>query len=195
MVKKNLTLKPCSFPADFCLENYQIFKGNPTSVLHDGDRIDLGNRTLQVIHTPGHSPGHCCFYEQDRGWLYSGDLIYQGCLDAFYPTTDPLAFMHSAQKVKSLNLQRIFPAHHSLDIPASLACEIADAFTSLHRLGKLQQGNGYLISENFRYIFKSINCANPLAFLSKIAYNLSWNIIAIIYSYRASVTNADNKMD
>lgn len=164
-------------------------------MLHDGDRIDLGNRTLQVIHTPGHSPGHCCFYEQDRGWLYSGDLIYQGCLDAFYPTTDPLAFMHSAQKVKSLNLQRIFPAHHSLDIPASLACEIADAFTSLHRLGKLQQGNGYLISENFRYIFKSINCANPLAFLSKIAYNLSWNIIAIIYSYRASVTNADNKMD
>ena len=66
----------------------------------------------------------------------------RGCLDAFYPTTDPLAFMHSVEKVKSLNLQRIFPAHHLLDIPASLACEIADAFASLHRLGKLQQGNG-----------------------------------------------------
>ena len=141
-VKKNLTRKPCDFSADFRLDDYQIFKGNPTSVLHDGDRIDLGNRTLQVIHTPGHSPGHCCFYEPDRGWLYSGDLIYQGCLDAFYPTTDPLAFMRSAEKVKSLNPQRIFPAHHSPDIPASLACEIADAFASLHRLGKLQQGSG-----------------------------------------------------
>ena len=78
VVKKNLTLKPCEFPTDFCLDDYQIFKGNPTSVLHNGDRIDLGNRTLQVIHTPGHSPGHCCFYEQDRGWLYYGDLIYGG---------------------------------------------------------------------------------------------------------------------
>ena len=142
VVKKNLTLKPCGFPADFCLEDYQIFKGDPSSVLRDGDRIDLGNRTLQVIHTPGHSPGHCCFYEQDRGWLYSGDLVYQGRLEAFYPTTDPLAFMRSVQKVKSLNLQRIFPAHHSLDISASLAREIADAFESLYRRGKLQQNNG-----------------------------------------------------
>ena len=142
VVRKNLTLKPCAFPADFCLKDYQIFKGNPSSVLHDGDFIDLGNRTQQVIHTPGHSPGHCCFYEQDRGWLYSGDLIYQGCLDAFYPTTDPLAFMYSAQKVKTLNLQRIFPAHHSLNIPASLACEIADAFASLYQQGELQQNKG-----------------------------------------------------
>ena len=35
VVKKNLTLKPCDFPADFCLEDCQIFKGNLTIVLHD----------------------------------------------------------------------------------------------------------------------------------------------------------------
>ena len=142
VVKKNLTLKPCDFPADFCLEDYKIFKGNPTSVLHDSDFIDLGNRTLQVVHTPGHSPGHCCFYEQDRRWLYSGDLIYKGCLDAFYPTTDPLAFMRSVEKVKVLSPQRIFPAHHSLDIPASLVKKVSDGFQSLFRQGNLKQGNG-----------------------------------------------------
>lgn len=54
----------------------------------DGDRFELGSRTLVVVHTPGHSPGHCCFYEPERNYLYSGDLIYKGCLDAFYPTTD-----------------------------------------------------------------------------------------------------------
>lgn len=43
------------------------------------------DRALTVIHTPGHSPGHCCFYELERKYLYSGDLIYRGCLDAFYP--------------------------------------------------------------------------------------------------------------
>lgn len=142
VVKKNLTLKPCAFPADFGLDNYQIFKGNPTSVLHDGDLLDLGNRTLQVIHTPGHSPGHCCFFEQDRGWLYSGDLIYKGCLDAFYPTTDPISFMHSVEKVKALSLERIFPAHHQLDISVSLIGEIADAFQSLYQQDKLKWGYG-----------------------------------------------------
>ena len=141
-VKKNLTLKPCAFPADFCLNDYRIFKSCPTSVLHDGDVLDLGNRTLQVIHTSGHSPGHCCFYEQDRGWLYTGDLIYKGCLDAFYPTTDPLAFMRSVEKIQNLNLTKILPAHHRLTISVSLVDEIANAFNALYQQGKLWQGDG-----------------------------------------------------
>lgn len=106
VVKKNLTLEPCDFPKDFNIDDYQIFKGTPASILHDGNLIDLGNRTLKVIHTPGHSPGHCCFYEQDRGRLYSGDLIYKGCLDTFYPTTDPIAFMRSVEKVSLLKIKR-----------------------------------------------------------------------------------------
>lgn len=141
-VKNNLTLKQCAFPADFKLDDYQIFKGRPTRVLHDGDILDLGNRILQVVHTPGHSPGHCCFYERDKGWLYSGDLIYKGCLDAFYPTTDPLAFMRSVEKVKALNLERIFPAHHQLNISVSLVDEIADAFQFLYLRDKLKHGGG-----------------------------------------------------
>lgn len=141
-VKKNLTLEPCDFSVGFCLDDYQIFKGTPTSILRDGDLIDLGNRTLKVIHTPGHSPGHCCFYEKDRGWLYSGDLIYQGCLDAFYPTTDPIAYMRSVERVRSLKIKKILPAHHQLNIPVSLVDEIAKAFQSLYQQDKLQQGNG-----------------------------------------------------
>ena len=141
-VKENLTLKPCAFPKDFCLENYSIFRGMPTRILHDGDQIDLGNRTLSVIHTPGHSPGHCCFYERDRGWLYSGDLIYKGCLDAFYPTTDPLLFMRSVERIRELSLERILPAHHQLNISVSLADEITNAFHELYQKGELRQGKG-----------------------------------------------------
>lgn len=142
VVKKNLTLKPCEFPADFCLDDYSIFSGTPTRILYDSDQIDLGNRTLKVIHTPGHSPGHCCFYEQDRGWLYSGDLIYKGCLDAFYPTTAPMLFMCSIEKVRNLHLEKVLPAHHQLNISISLADEIANAFNELYQQGKLRQGNG-----------------------------------------------------
>ncbi len=141
-VKKNLTLQPCDFPADFRLEDYQIFKGSPTSVLHDGDLLDLGSRTLQVIHTPGHSPGHCCFYERDKGWLYSGDLIYRGCLDAFYPTTDPKQFQQSVRKVRRFEIDRVLPAHHQLTVPVEMVGRIAAAFDRLEDRGQLRQGSG-----------------------------------------------------
>lgn len=150
VVKNNLTLKPCEFPSDFCLDDYTILMGTPTRILHDGDEIDLGNRMLKVIHTPGHSPGHCCFYEQDKGWLYSGDLIYKGCLDAFYPTTDPLLFMRSVEKIRELHLEKVLPAHHQLDISVSLVDKIANAFNELYQQGKLQQGNGIFDFEEFQ---------------------------------------------
>ena len=142
VVKNNLTKFPCVFPSDFSIEDYQIFQGEPTCILHDGDCIDLGERKLQVIHTPGHSPGHCCFYELENQYLYSGDLVYKGCLDAFYPTTDPYLFLQSIRHLNSLSINRVFPGHHQLAISASLIGKIETALSKLEENGKLQQGSG-----------------------------------------------------
>ena len=94
------------------------------------------------LHTPGHSPGHCCFYELERRYLYSGDLIYKGCLDAFYPSTDPLLFYQSVKRLMELEVSRVFPGHHKLAIPVSLIGEINEDFSQLERNGQLKQGNG-----------------------------------------------------
>lgn len=79
----------CCLPEDFDVSRYTLFQGHPARVLRDGDRIELGGRTLEVRHTPGHSPGHMCFWEAERGYLFSGDLVYRGTLFACYPSTDP----------------------------------------------------------------------------------------------------------
>lgn len=142
VVRKNLILNPCDFPKDFCIDNYKIFQGTPTQVINDGDVIDLGNRKLTVVHTPGHSPGHCYFYEEERGYLYSGDLIYKGCLDAFYPTTDPILFQKSVEKIKKLDISKVLPAHHQLNIENDLIEDIAKAFEELKQKNMLKQGNG-----------------------------------------------------
>ncbi len=142
VVKRNLTREPCGFPDEFRLDQYRIFQGTPAFLLRDGDSLELGGRPLRVIHTPGHSPGHCCFYEPDREYLYSGDLLYMGCLDAFYPTTDPLQFYRSVQKVQSLRIGRILPGHHRLDVPAALADRVAAGFERLSRAGRLTRGAG-----------------------------------------------------
>jgi len=142
VVKQNLTARPCAFPAGFSPENYEIFQGEPQAVFRDGDCFDLGNRRISVVHTPGHSPGHCCFYEPDRGYLYAGDLIYGGCLDAFYPTTDPRLFFQSVRKILALRFGRVLPGHHSLSLPNDLPARIGDAFRGLENSGRLRQGNG-----------------------------------------------------
>ncbi len=150
VVKNNLTKFSCDFPAEFELDAYRIFQGEPQRILSDGDWLNLGNRNIQVIHTPGHSPGHCCFYEPDRGYLFSGDLIYKGCLDAFYPSTDPQLFYDSVKRVRKYEITRVLPGHHQLHIPVSLIDEIESGFAQLEREGKLKQGSGLFEFENFQ---------------------------------------------
>ena len=119
-----------------------MFQGEPQRILRDGDRLDLGGRAVTVLHTPGHSPGHCCFYEPERGTLYAGDLLYCGCLDAFYPSTDPVQFWQSVRRVRRLAPRRILPGHHRLDLPPDFADRVEAAFSDLASGGKLRRGSG-----------------------------------------------------
>lgn len=149
-VRKNL-LQGCSaFPASFDIEQYQIFQGEPRTVLHDGDVLPIGGRELCALATPGHSPGHICFFEPERGYLYTGDLIYAGCLDAFYPTTDPVAFMRSVKKVNALPIRRLLPGHHELRLPLEITGEVDHAFTGLYETGRLRHGAGRFAFSNFQ---------------------------------------------
>lgn len=140
------------FPADFCADSYAVCPSAPTRLLADGDRFELGGRSITVIHTPGHSPGHICLFEPDRRWLYTGDLIYSGCLFANYPTTDPAAFYDSVRRVGRLDLKRIFPAHHSLDVKPSLVGEIANGFAEIEARGQLRQGSGMFTFKSFEIL-------------------------------------------
>lgn len=149
VVKMNLLKEPCEFPKEFDSEQYQIYQSQISFLLHENEVIDLGNRNVKVIHTPGHSPGHICFYEIERNYLYTGDLVYEGTLDAFYPSTDPYQFMLSVKKIKELTVKKILPAHHKLHISPDLICDIDKGFTELYETGKLVQGNGLFHFKNF----------------------------------------------
>lgn len=149
-VKKSLTMLPCAFPESFNIDAYQVFQGMPQRILHDGDWLDLGGRQMHVIHTPGHSPGHCCFYEPERKYLYSGDLIYKGCLYAFYPTTDPQLFYESIRKIQDYKIEKVLPGHHQLEIPVSLVSQIEAGFAQIERIGQLKQGKGLFDFGDFK---------------------------------------------
>ncbi|RPF47671.1 glyoxylase-like metal-dependent hydrolase (beta-lactamase superfamily II) [Hydrogenoanaerobacterium saccharovorans] len=137
-----MVLDRCDSPDGYDVNTYEFFQGIPSRVLHDSDIIDLGGRSITVLHTPGHSPGHMCFWEAARGYLFTGDLVYKDTLFAYYPSTDPQAYLKSLEKIAKLPANQVFPSHHSLEIHPEILIRMRDAFSRLNNEGKLHHGSG-----------------------------------------------------
>ncbi|AWI03582.1 MBL fold metallo-hydrolase [Clostridium drakei] len=146
---KDMVVDRCDLPEGYNVDNYEFFQGTPTMILKDNDVIDIGGRSIQVLHTPGHSPGHMCFFEKERGYLFTGDLVYKDTLFAYYPSTDPKAYLKSIERVATLPVKKVFPAHHSLDIHPEILIRMRDAFRQLQSEGKLHHGSGTFKYKDF----------------------------------------------
>lgn len=139
---KEMVMDRCDLPEGFQIDDYVFFQGMPAKVVTDHDCIDIGSRNIEVLHTPGHSPGHLCFWEKERGYLFTGDLVYKDTLFAYYPSTDPAAYLASLEKIAKLPATKVCPAHHSLDIKPELIDRMKMAFRQLEKDGKLHHGSG-----------------------------------------------------
>jgi glyoxylase-like metal-dependent hydrolase (beta-lactamase superfamily II) len=59
---------------------YDIVPAPPTQLLPEGSVVDTGDRSFEVFHLPGHSPGSIALYEKASEILFSGDVVYDGPL-------------------------------------------------------------------------------------------------------------------
>lgn len=86
----------------------------PFTELADGDTLQLAGLELDVLFTPGHSPGHCCFHLADEGVLFSGDQLFQGSIGRTdLPGGDYGTLMRSMQdQIMPLpDATRVLPGH------------------------------------------------------------------------------------
>ncbi len=88
----------------------------PDRVLYGGEVISTGVYNLEVIWTPGHSPGHICLYEPDKQLLFSGDHV----LTSISPNVsyhvqsgdNPLGdYINALHKLENLPVTQVLPAH------------------------------------------------------------------------------------
>ena len=138
-VLQNLTHGAPPFPPGFDPNTYQIYQNGAGGLLENGNCFQLGGRQVFCLHTPGHSPGHLCFWEPERGTLYSGDLAYEGKLDCSYPTTDPYTFAASVHRMAALPVTALRPGHHRLEVEPCLLRQIDEAFQHLKARNALEQ--------------------------------------------------------
>jgi hydroxyacylglutathione hydrolase len=77
----------------------------------DGDRIDAGDQSLTVLHTPGHAPDHCCF--ASAGEIYCGDLVRIGGTVVIPGRRggDLAQYLESLRRIRRLRPRRLLPAH------------------------------------------------------------------------------------
>jgi len=82
-------------------------------LVSDGDAIPVGDATLQVLHTPGHTAGGCCFYDAAHGILFSGDTLFRRTVGRTdLPTSHPPALETSLAQLRALpgNVV-VYPGH------------------------------------------------------------------------------------
>ncbi|MGC9515301.1 MBL fold metallo-hydrolase [Methanocrinis sp.] len=81
--------------------------------LKEGDVIDLGEWKLEVMHTPGHSPGGICLYEPRARVLFSGDTVFPqgniGRTDLFAGKDADL--VRSIERLTELEVEVLYPGH------------------------------------------------------------------------------------
>ncbi|NLB18817.1 MAG: MBL fold metallo-hydrolase, partial [Syntrophomonadaceae bacterium] len=80
--------------------------------IDDGQHIDCGKTKVVVIHTPGHSKGHCSFYFPEEDLAFVGDICLTK-VGPWYgePKTDLSAFMDSIDRIIELKPAKIVSSH------------------------------------------------------------------------------------
>ncbi|MDQ3548078.1 MAG: MBL fold metallo-hydrolase [Chloroflexota bacterium] len=89
-------------PEEFDRTTAHIPGVEPTGMLHEGDRIDLGSRVLEVYETPGHSPGGVTLLDRSARALFTGDAVNLGRMLLCLPGSDPRAYRTTLTKIVEL---------------------------------------------------------------------------------------------
>ena len=148
-----------ALPAGFDAKAYSTKPFHITHWLHDGDKIDLGGRTLQVIGTPGHTPDSIALLDEKNGLLFTGDTFYAGPIYLYRPKTDLDAYLASMKKLAAMapHLQLILPSHN---VPVAGPENLQKVVTAMQRVRRgevkpvAKDGKHEYVFDGFSFLMK-----------------------------------------
>lgn len=124
-------------PAGFDPNRYVIPPWQPAPV-QNGQCLDLGKRTIEILHTPGHSPDSVMLLDRDNGLLFTGDSYYPGPLYAHFQG-DVYGYSHLDTYARSIRtacqlvpgLRALHPSHNQPVVEPGVLLQVATALEQL----------------------------------------------------------------
>ena len=135
-----------ALPKAFDRTTYATRPWKITSFMHDGDRIDLGGRSLTILATPGHTPDAISLLDAVNGLLFTGDTYYPGTIWLYRPETDLVAYDASIRRLAVLapQLRMVLGAHNIPVASPSVLPRLVTAFETVraHKVPATPAGAG-----------------------------------------------------
>ena len=128
-------------PKGFDAKTYRTKPWHTSITIHDGFKVNLGGRALEVIATPGHTPDAIALFDRANGLLFTGDTYYPAPIWLFRPETDLDAYDTSIKKLAALapQVKMVLGAHNVPVASPDVLAELVTAFEAV-RAGKIAAG-------------------------------------------------------
>lgn len=141
-------------PARFETRGYEI-----DEYVQEGSVIDLGDRRLEVLMTPGHSPDSLCLFDRQGRLLFTGDTYYPAPLYAHLLGSDFSDYRISAHRLAALAplVDQLFPGHNVGRVGSEYLIRMADAFDAIVAGG----GESVTTEANREYQFEGFSIIVP----------------------------------
>jgi glyoxylase-like metal-dependent hydrolase (beta-lactamase superfamily II) len=132
-------------PKGFDPKTYATKPWHISMFVHDGFKINLGGRTVEIIATPGHTPDSISLIDRENGLLFTGDTYYPGPIWLFRPETDLDAYVTSVKKLAALapQIKLVLGAHNVAVADPSVLPKLLAAIEDVRAdkvAGKMENG-------------------------------------------------------
>ena len=128
-----------TLPKGFDAKAYATRPWKIAAYMHDGERFDLGGRTIEVVATPGHTPDAISLIDRGNGLLFTGDTYYPAPIWLYRPETDLDAYAASIRRLAALapQVKLVLGAHNIPVAPPAVLPRLVVAFDAV-RAGKVK---------------------------------------------------------
>ena len=147
--------------SEIAVPQYQGWKiSEPYTVVEESHVFDLGDRSLRVVHLPGHTPGSIGLIDERARILFTGDVMYESdALIDWLPQSNINAYIQSCRRLQDLSshVDCVFPGHSVMFDSRRLhflACEYISKAGACHKVfAILMKGVSYMVLKVARYSF------------------------------------------
>ncbi|NLK86956.1 MAG: MBL fold metallo-hydrolase [Clostridiaceae bacterium] len=116
-----------SYPDGFSEEKWVLAKAGGIVHIQENHIFDLGNKTIEVIPVPGHSPGSIALLDRKERMLFTGDSIIEGDIWMYLDESAPLeVYLSSLKRLSAVSgsFDMLLPAHCRAPIPKTVISEL-----------------------------------------------------------------------